>query len=62
MSVAQAADFLHVGARTVLNEIARRNLPAGKVGRQWRIKESDLLTYLRARFMSSTPRRVESSV
>jgi len=53
MRVAEAADFLRVGERTVLNEIDRGNLRAGKVGRQWRIKESDLLAYWRARYMAS---------
>jgi excisionase family DNA binding protein len=62
MSVAEAADFLRVGARTVLNEIDRGNLRAGKVGRQWRIKESDLLAYWRARYMGATSKRVNSSV
>ena len=62
MTVADAADFLRVGARTVLNEIDRGNLRAGKVGRQWRIKESDLLAYWRARYMVPTPKRVTSSV
>ena len=62
MTVADAADFLRVGARTVLNEIDRGNLRAGKVGRQWRIKESDLLAYWRARYMAPTPKRVTSSV
>ncbi len=62
MNVAEAADFLRVVARTVLNEIERGNLRAGKVGRQWRIKESDLLAYVRARFMTSKANRVKSSV
>jgi excisionase family DNA binding protein len=59
MSVAEAAGFLRVGARTVLNEIDRGNLCAGKVGRQWRIKESDLLAYLRVRFMTPRANRVK---
>jgi excisionase family DNA binding protein len=53
MTVAEAANFLRVGERTVLNEIDRGNLPAGKVGRQWRIEESDLRAYWRARYMTS---------
>jgi excisionase family DNA binding protein len=62
MTVVEAGDFLRVGARTVINEIARGNLRAGKVGRQWRIEESDLLAYWRARYMAPTPKRVTSSV
>ncbi len=62
MSVAEAADFLRVGARTVLNEIDRGNLRAGKVGRQWRIKESDLLAYWRTRYMAPRSKAVKSSV
>ncbi len=61
MSVGEAADFLRVTARTVINEIDRGNLRAGKVGRQWRIKESDLRAYWRARFMASISDRVKSS-
>jgi excisionase family DNA binding protein len=61
MSVGEAADFLRVTARTVLNEIDRGNLCAGKVGRQWRIKESDLRAYWRARYMASISDRVKSS-
>ncbi len=53
MRVAEAADFLRVGERTVINEIDRGNLRGGKVGRQWRIKESDLRAYWRARYMAS---------
>jgi len=62
MSVGEAADFLRVTARTILNEIDRGNLRAGKVGRQWRIKESDLRAYWRARYMAPRPRRAKSSV
>jgi excisionase family DNA binding protein len=50
LSVAQAAIFLRVGERTVLNEIDRKNLLALRIGRLWRIKESDLVAYLRARY------------
>ena len=62
MTVAEAADFLRVGARTVLNEIARRNLRAGKVGRQWRIEERDLRAYWQARYMAPRAQSVKSSV
>jgi excisionase family DNA binding protein len=61
MSVGEAADFLRVTARTVINEIDRGNLRGGKVGRQWRIKESDLRAYWRARYMASISDRVKSS-
>ena len=61
LSVGEAADFLRVVRRTVINEIERGNLRAGKVGRQWRIKESDLRAYWRARFMASISDRVKSS-
>ena len=49
VSVAQAADFLRIGSRTILNEIARGNLSAFRIGRLWRIREGDLHAYLRAR-------------
>jgi excisionase family DNA binding protein len=62
MTVLEAAGFLRVGARTVINEIDRGNLPAGKIGRQWRIRERDLLAYWRARYMASSIGRAKSSV
>jgi excisionase family DNA binding protein len=62
LSVAQASDFLRVVERTILNEIARGNLPAFRIGRLWRIKESDLSAYLRARYMGSRSKRAISSV
>jgi excisionase family DNA binding protein len=62
MSVAEAADFLRVGARTVLNEIDRGNLRAGKVGRQWRIKENDLHAYWQSRYMAPNPKRTKSDI
>jgi excisionase family DNA binding protein len=62
MSVADAADLLGVGCRTILNEIDRGNLPAFRIGRLWRIKQSDLSAYLRARFIGQKTKPINSSV
>jgi excisionase family DNA binding protein len=61
ISVADAADFLSVGCRTILNEIDRGNLPAFRIGRLWRIKQSDLTAYLRVRFMGQRTKPIKSS-
>jgi len=45
-SVENAAEKLGVHTRTVLRFINQGKLKANKVGRQWRIKETDLLSLL----------------
>jgi hypothetical protein len=44
-----------------LNEIDRGNLPAFRIGRLWRIKQSDLTAYLRVRFMGQRTKPIKSS-
>lgn len=47
LSVAEAAAFLRVSARTVRRLLARSELGASRVGRQLRIGRAELLAYLR---------------
>ncbi|WP_182379838.1 helix-turn-helix domain-containing protein [Nocardioides sp. WS12] len=42
LTVAEAADYLRVNPRTVLTLISTGKIPALKVGRQYRIRLSDL--------------------
>jgi len=46
MTVAQTAKYLKIGDKTVLRLISDQRLLASKVGRIWRIKLSDINTYL----------------
>ena len=56
-TVEDAAAYLKVVERTVINEIRRGNLRGCKVGRLWRIKKSDLGAYLRARYTAKIKTR-----
>jgi excisionase family DNA binding protein len=46
MTLAEAAELLHVSTRTVQRMIRAKNLPALKVGSQWRLRESQLRRWL----------------
>lgn len=47
---AQVAEQLQVSGKTVLRWIEAGELPAHKLGRQWRIAEADLKRFLHARW------------
>jgi excisionase family DNA binding protein len=46
LTLAEAAELLHVSTRTVQRMIRAGNLPALKVGGQWRLRESQLRRWL----------------
>ncbi len=46
LTVADVAECLRVNAKTVRRWIATGELPAYKVGRQWRVAEEDLWAFL----------------
>lgn len=46
LTLAEAAELLHVSTRTVQRMIRAKNLPALKVGGQWRLRESQLKRWL----------------
>jgi len=46
LTISEAAELLHVSKRTVLRLLRRENLPAFKVGSQWRISESQLVQWI----------------
>lgn len=49
LTIPQAAEVLQVSERTVRRWIDRGELIAHRIGRQWRISQMDLETFIRAR-------------
>jgi excisionase family DNA binding protein len=49
LTLPEAAELLHVSTRTVQRMIRRKDLPAFKVGGQWRLRESQLTQWIEAR-------------
>lgn len=46
LTISQAASYLQVCEKTVRRLIEKKELPASKVGRSWRIKKQDIDCYL----------------
>ena len=55
LTLSEAAQVLHVSTRTLQRMIRKNDLPAFKVGGQWRVRESQLAEWLRLREGSSGP-------
>ena len=53
LTLPEAAELLHVSTRTVQRMIRRKDLPAFKVGGQWRLRESQLTQWIQDREESS---------
>jgi excisionase family DNA binding protein len=49
LTLAEAARLLHVSTRTLQRMIRGNNLPALKVGGQWRVRESQLTEWIERR-------------
>jgi excisionase family DNA binding protein len=49
LTLAEAANLLHVSTRTLQRMIRSRDLPALKVGGQWRLRESQLVEWIQGR-------------
>ena len=49
LTLAEAAELLHVSTRTLQRMIRRNDLPAFKVGGQWRVRESQLAHWIQFR-------------
>ncbi len=47
LTLRQTAEVLHVSVRTVLRMLWRNELPGVKIGSHWRIRESDLIRFVR---------------
>lgn len=54
-SVREVAAHLDVDEKTIRRWIAKNEMPAHLVGRQWRISRSDLEAYLRTRYHGMLP-------
>ena len=48
LTVSEAAELLHVSKPTLLRLLRREEIPAFKVGNQWRISESQLVQFIEA--------------
>ena len=46
MTIQQAANYLQVCDKTVRRLISKKELPASKIGKSWRIKKMDIDEYL----------------
>jgi excisionase family DNA binding protein len=55
LTLAEAARLLHVSTRTLQRMIHGNNLPALKVGGQWRVRESQLTEWIQRRESRHTP-------
>lgn len=53
LTLPEAAELLHVSTRTLQRMIRRNELPAFKVGGQWRVRESQLIQWIERREESS---------
>lgn len=54
LTLPEAADLLQVSIRTLHRMIRKNDLPAFKVGGQWRVRESQLTQWIQCREDSST--------
>ena len=55
LTLPEAAKLLHVSTRTLQRMIRRNELPAFKVGGQWRVRESQLSRWIEGREDGSDP-------
>ena len=55
LTLPEAAQMLHVSTRTLQRMIRKNDLPAFKVGGQWRVRESQLAQWIRFREGSCSP-------
>ena len=55
MSIDEVATVLRVSGRTIRRLIQGGNLPAHRLGRQWRIAKTDLEGYLRRQRYGDAP-------
>ncbi|KAA9361443.1 methylation-associated defense system helix-turn-helix domain-containing protein MAD1 [Ochrobactrum quorumnocens] len=46
LTLTEVADLLKVAEKTVYTMVKRRDLPAFKVGGQWRFQRTDLLSWI----------------
>lgn len=49
MTIVELMEYFDITANTAYNLVKRRNFPAFKIGREWRINKDDLPNWERAR-------------
>lgn len=50
LDVDKAADFLGVSTETIRILARNKRIPAGKIGRQWRFQQEDLIEFVRSQY------------
>jgi excisionase family DNA binding protein len=55
MSIEDAATFLGMSEETVRYLARSKRIPAGKIGRKWRLNKEDLEKFLREQYVESKP-------
>ena len=58
LTLAEAAEILQVSKRTLLRMIQQKEVPAFKVGGQWRLRESQFRTWIELQDNSNMNRGV----
>jgi excisionase family DNA binding protein len=56
LTLPQAAALLHVSVRTLHRMIHKQELPAFKVGGQWRLRESQLTEWIERQQFATAPK------
>ena len=62
LTLAEAARVLHVSTRTLQRMIRNHDLPARKVGGQWRVRETQLMEWIERRgglAIQANPKRTD---
>lgn len=63
LTLSEAAELLHVSTRTLQRMIRKNDLPALKVGGQWRVRESQLAHWIKFREgVEADPNREDGSL
>lgn len=50
LDVDKAAEFLGVSTETIRILARNKRIPAGKIGRQWRFDQQDLIEFVRSQY------------
>lgn len=57
LTAGEAAELLNVGVQTILRKARASQIPAAKIGRQWRFSRSELLKWIEAGGEAATERK-----
>lgn len=62
MSIEDAATFLGMSEETVRYLARSKRIPAGKIGRKWRLNKDDLEKFLREQYENPAPVAISNGV